>query len=104
MDQLTQLVDLPRLFFNSLWILGLAIIFAALSMHHYLAQEKKIPLRKALQSPDFQLFLWGGLTIVTIGFAGNANQSWEQLVWLALTLLNGVQVFFAFREKGTNNQ
>lgn len=97
MEQLTELIDLPRLFFNSLWVLGFSIIMAALSMHHYLAQEKNISFRDAVQATNFQLCLWGGLTLATIGFAGNATTWWEQILWVILTILNAIQLYLVKR-------
>lgn len=97
MEQITQLIDLPRLFFNILWVSGFSVIAAALSLHHFFAQEKNISYREAFKATNFQLSLWGGLTLVTIGLAGNAAQWWEQLWWIGVTILNGIQLYFAKR-------
>lgn len=98
MEQFTELIDVPRLLFNILWILGLSIIVAALSLRQFEAKVESISFRKALEAYSFQLSLWIGLTLVTIGFAGNADALWEQVAWLVLTILNGMQLFNTFRE------
>ena len=98
MEQFTELIDVPRLLFNTLWVLGMSIIVAALSLRQFEAKTEGIRFREALQAYSFQMPLWIGLLLITIGFAGNANVLWERLTWLALTILNGVQLFIVFRE------
>lgn len=98
MEQFTELIDVPRLLFNSMWVLGLSIVVAAASLRQFEAHYEGITFRQALQTPKFQFWLWLGLTLATIGFAGNADLLWEQLVWFTLSILNLVQIFFAYRE------
>ena len=98
MEQFAELIDVPRLIFNTIWVLGMSIIVAALSLRHFEAQVEGIRFREALQAYSFQLPLWTGLTLITIGFAGNADVLWQQIVWVALAILNAVQLFIVFRE------
>ena len=95
MEFFTELIDLPRLIFNTLWVLGFSIIAAALSLTQFEGKQLGIPLRQMMKSNSFQLPLWIALTLVTIGFAGNASQWWERAVWIVLTLLNLLQLYFA---------
>ena len=97
MEQFTELIDVPRLLFNSLWVLGMSIIVAALSLRQFEAKVEGISFRAALQAYSFQLPLWIGLTLITIGFAGNAEALWEQMTWIVLTILNSIQLFFTYQ-------
>lgn len=98
MEEFTQLIDVPRLFFNTLWVLGLSIIVAAMSLRQFEAQHEGITFREALQAFSFQFPLWVGLLLVTIGFAGNSDTLWQRVSWIVLAVLNGVQLFFIYQE------
>lgn len=87
-----DLINWQQLLFSSIWIVGFAIILAALSYHSWEAQQQEIRFRTQLGSRPFQRLLWIGLILVTIGFAGNSTLLWERAVWGVLTLLNAVQL------------
>ncbi len=87
-DQFSQLVDVPALLFSIVWIVGFAIILSSLSIQHYNAQQSGIPFLEQLKKPPFQLVLWIGLTLVSIGFAGISNSRWELIAWIALGALS----------------
>ncbi len=100
-DQFSQLVDIPAILFSILWIIGFAMILSALSIQHYNAQLQNIPFREQLKKPSFQIVLWIGLTLVSIGFAGISNSRWEQIIWAILaasTLFQAVEPFRKLRE------
>lgn len=93
-DSFGHNIVVSNILFSLLWLLGFAIIFAALSIHHYRAQLKNDSFYAQLQLANFQLPFWGGLALVTIGFAGNATTLWERIVWVSLAILTCVQVYF----------
>lgn len=100
-DQFSQLVDIPAILFSILWIIGFAMILSALSIQHYNAQLLNTPFLEQLKKPSFQLVLWIGLALVSIGFAGISDRLWEQIAWgvlLVLTLFQAIEPFRKLRE------
>lgn len=97
-DQFSQFVDVPAVLFSIVWIVGFAIILASLSIQHYNAQRLEIPFLEQLRKPPFQLVLWIGLTLVSIGFAGIANSTWELIAWIALGALSLFQAIDPYQK------
>jgi hypothetical protein len=64
---------------NSFWIVGLAVILAALSYYYWLAGNYGRPLRQELGSPPFQTALILGLFLVGVGLA-LTGQGWLQIL------------------------
>jgi hypothetical protein len=75
------MVDWVSLVFNELWILGLAIILAALSHAHWLAHTRRERLRTLLDARDFQLWLLVGLMLISLGAALLGPRWWEHVLW-----------------------
>ncbi len=73
-------------FFNALWILGLAVLLAAFSYHYWLAQLEDRRLIQQLQSPAFRQAFWLGLALVGAGLAGTNDGIWELILWILFTL------------------
>ncbi len=81
---------------NSFWIIGLALILAALSYHRYLAIIWKRSLREQLGQASFQLVFLAGAALVGLGLAGTAAALWETIVWAILTavaILEAIRVW-----------
>ena len=81
------MINWQSVIFNSFWILGLALLLAALSFHYWEASQTKRQLRAQLGRPEFLRFFWLGMALVCIGLAGTSEQLWELAVWGALALL-----------------
>ena len=94
------MIDWYSLLVNSFWILGLAIILAAGSYHHWLAGEHKRSLRAQFSRPSFQLPAWAGFCLVCLGLAGTSSRIWETIIWMIFGLIGlfyGVQSGLALR-------
>ena len=87
------------IFFNSLWIFGLSLILAAFSYQHWLAGLQGRKVRDQLRQGSFPMWGWTGLALVTAGLAGTSESTWETVLWLAFTLLNGFFALQNWREK-----
>ncbi len=70
---------------NSAWILGLAIILAALSYVYWEASQTKQTFRSSLVSPTFQLPLYGGLTLIGLGLLGTGGSALEVVLAALMT-------------------
>jgi hypothetical protein len=102
-------IDWYNVIVNSFWILGLAIILAAGSYHHWLAGEYDRPLRAQLDNPSFQLPVWIGFCFICIGLAGSSDRVWETIIWiifgligLAYSVQNGLALWRSSRNSSSN--
>lgn len=80
------MIDWYALFFNSFWIIGLAVIVATLSYNYWLAQVSGERWRDQFDKKMFLRPAWTGVVFITIGLAGTAVQWWETALWLAFLL------------------
>jgi hypothetical protein len=80
-------IDWPHLLFNTLWILGCAVILAAFSHSHWLAGVRGTSTRRLLNTPAFQLPFTLGLTLISLGLLLLAAAWLERALWGLFTLL-----------------
>jgi len=73
---------------GSLWITGLAIIFATISCAHWQAGERGERLRAVLGVFGCQVALDLGMVLLCTGLLFVARSTWERLAWAALALLS----------------
>jgi succinate dehydrogenase hydrophobic anchor subunit len=66
---------------NGFWIAGLALLLAALSYHHWVAQQTSGSLHEQLQKPAFRQAFWLSFILVAVGLAGTSQRGWETAVW-----------------------
>lgn len=71
---------------NSIWIVGLAIILAAVSTHYWLAGMNNRPMAQELGSPPFQASFYLGLFMVSLGLAFTGQSWWQKIPAVALSL------------------
>ena len=94
------MIDWVNVALNSLWILGLSIILAAFSYHHWLAGETSRRLRDVLAQPSWKLPFSVGMVLTCVGFGyALAQHWWEKTIWTALALSYGWQFVMALRHR-----
>jgi len=91
-------IDWVGLASNALWVVGAAIILAALSFSYYEAQRRGERLRERLQAPCFQTWLSLGLLLISLGLALLGPRWWERVVWGLLCALSAWQLWTAWQE------
>jgi multisubunit Na+/H+ antiporter MnhB subunit len=91
-------IDWAGLASNALWVVGAAIILAALSFSYYEAQRQGERLRVHLQAPRFQTWLSLGLFLICLGLALLGPRWWERVVWGLLCGLSAWQLWTAWQE------
>ena len=84
-------IDWLNVFFNAIWIVGLAIILAAFSYNDWLAHVNGVKLRQQLGTPAFQTPLTLGLMMVSASLALLADVWWHRLLWWAFVVLFALQ-------------
>jgi len=92
------MVDWASLAFNGLWVLGAAVILAALSLSRYESHRRGERLRARLAAPAFQLWLPVGLTLISLGVALIGPRWWERVLWGVLCTMSAWQAWAAWRE------
>ncbi len=85
------MIDWPNLFFNTLWILALAIGLAVFSYASWQASEQRTVLHRQLMQPGGQFFLLLAGLLFCTGLAGTSDRLWETALWGLLA------VFFLWR-------
>jgi hypothetical protein len=72
---------------NALWVVGLAVGLAALSMANYQAGQEQVRLREKLSEPGFQLPIAIGAVLFCLGLCFSGRSWWEQAIWGLLAAL-----------------
>jgi hypothetical protein len=80
-------IDAARVAFNTVWIVGCALVLAAFSHAHWLAQLRGLRTRQLLEAPIYQLPVFAGLCLVSLGLLFLGRGWLEHAVWAAFTAL-----------------
>jgi tellurite resistance protein TehA-like permease len=98
---MNQLPKIPwgTVFSNFLWIVGAAIILAAMSYHDYLASQKKEKLINLLKRNSFQKPLFSGLFLVTAGIALSVHFLWLSFIMGILAIFMLVMTANALKRR-----
>lgn len=91
------MIDWVSVGFAALWIFGLAVIVAALSLADYEADRAHLRFRDMFARSRFQAALNIGMMLTCLGLIGNAREVWERFVWGGLAAAFGVQTWLAYR-------
>jgi hypothetical protein len=81
-------IDWFGVFYNALWILGLAVALAAVSYADWRRRlsQPRLTLRQALSQPAFQAAWSLGLLLFCAGLALSRGPWWQTVAWAALAL------------------
>jgi hypothetical protein len=93
------MIDWLGVLFNSAWILGLSLLLAGFSHHHWLASLENRVLREQLAQPSFRKLFWISLFLVGIGLAGTSQRLWESGIWIIFLLISAVNAITIHRGK-----
>jgi hypothetical protein len=87
------MIDWYSVGFSALWIIGLGLEVAALSLANYLASQQKWRFRQALEMPACRIMINLGLVFFCLGWTGSVSGTWERIVWAVLTLIIAVRIW-----------
>lgn len=93
------MIDWWSLFHNGLWVGGLAVALAALSVAYYSSRREGVSLRRKLGQSGFLLPFNLGLALFCLGLFMAGESWWERLVWAGLAVLFAAQVIWAYWER-----
>ncbi len=91
------MIDWALAGFSALWIVGLSLGLASLSLANYRASEERRKVGAILGLPGFQAAVDLGMTLFCLGMAGVAPAVWEQFLWGALAVVFGAKAGAAWR-------
>lgn len=97
------MIDWPPVAFNALWIVGCALILAAFSHAHWLAQARNTHTRQILNSPAFQLPFSIGLALISGGLLLLSRGWLEHALWAILVALCIWQVWNTWRSSASSS-
>jgi len=80
------MIDVWGVFFNSLWILGLAVLLAVWSYASYEASRTKQKMRAVLDQLGYALVLDAGLLLFLLGMVTTEDRWWAQALWSVISL------------------
>ena len=72
---------------NALWVSGLAVGLAALSVASYQVRLEEVRLRQKLNEPGFQLAVATGALLFCLGLCLGGRSWWEQAIWGLLAVV-----------------
>ncbi len=91
-----DMIDWAGLIFNGLWVLGAAVILAALSLASFEAQRRGERLRVRLAASGFQAGCFVGLGLISLGLALIGPRWWERVLWGLLCAMSVWQLWIAW--------
>lgn len=84
---------------NSLWIVGLAVLLAALSWAHWVASTEKVRFRVVLGRLWARRMMGLGLVLFCAGLAATGRTWWERVLWALLAVGWAVQAWLPRRRR-----
>ncbi len=79
----TAMIDWWLVLRSSLWILGLAVVLAAVRYYDWFARETGRRRREVFGQSAWPIWVDAGLILVCAGLGLGADPWWERLLWLA---------------------
>lgn len=91
-------LDWAGLAFDGSWVLGAAVILAAFSFSCYEARRRGERLRVRLVAPGFQLWLFFGLVLISLGIVLIGPRWWERVLWGLFCAMSTWQLWVTWHE------
>jgi hypothetical protein len=81
----------------ALWILGLAILLATVSIAYGLSGGDNPSVRQILGRPSFGATLAGGIALFALGVCLSVETGWERFGWAVVFFLSGGEFITAWK-------
>jgi len=94
------MIDWLSVIANGFWIVGLALVLAALSYYYWQSTQAGRSLREEFGSPAFQKVAAVGLLLVGVGLAGTSAALWQVALAAATVLGSAVALVLLWRASG----
>ena len=93
------MIDWWGLFHNAVWVLGLAVILAALGMASFRARTQGVRLRQVLGKSGFLLPFGAGMFLFCLGLMLSSHLWWQKALWGLLAVMFAGQVIWLWRDR-----
>lgn len=93
------MIDWYGLLYNAAWILGLAVVLAALAMASFRTRIQGVRLRQVLMASSFLMPFGVGMSLFCLGVLFSSQTGWEKVLWGLLAVLFAGQVFWLWRDR-----
>ncbi len=93
------MINWPSVAFNGLWVIGCAVILAALSYTNWLAHVRGTRARQLLGSSTFQLPFTVGLGLIALGLFFLGRGWLEHVLWAVFVVLFAWQAWSLWRDQ-----
>ncbi len=88
--------------FSGFWILGLALLLAAVSYMAYQAERRQQALSALLSIPRFATLAWFAFGLIGFGLAGSATRTWEMIIWAVFAVYALASALISWRSKAAS--
>ena len=98
----TDMVNWAALVFNGLWVLGAALVLAAVSLSCYEARWPGGRWRDRLAAPGFQFPILAGCLLISLGLTlapASGPRWWERALWALCGVASAWQLWTIWRER-----
>jgi hypothetical protein len=76
------MINLWEILANTLWVIGLAIVFAVWSYARYTAKVEHVPVKNKLNVLKYALVMRGGLFLFLCGMALTERRPFARILWI----------------------
>ena len=83
---------------HSLWIIGLAILLATISLAHSTASLRKESFLQSLSRPTYRLAIAGGTLAFGLGLMWLAGALWLRVAWMGVLVVSLGEGISAWRD------
>ena len=87
-------IDWSTVIASASWLVGLALLLAALSQRIWQLEKQALPQRAAFRELPENATTWLALALVAAGLAGTSDALWEMGLWL---LFVAVGLYYAVK-------
>lgn len=98
------MIDWLNVLFNFIWIFGLALSLALVSLAHWQAEERQMTFRQCLSRPFIRLAMALSFMLVALGLSLVVDPWWYKLGWVALLLLTIWEGITAWRSRSAQTK
>ena len=95
------MINIWDVFFNALWVLGLAVLLAVWSYARYTASVHGVRIRDKLNVLKYALVLNCGLLLFLIGMALTEDRWFAKILWILLGIAVLVESGMRIKQKNT---
>jgi hypothetical protein len=96
-----SMIDWYSVGLGALWIMGLGLVTAGLSLANFIGCTQICKFGQALKMPACRMMIGLGLVLFCLGLAGSVSTLWEHLLWAVLALIFALQ---SWRMRKISNQ